>query len=507
MTPSSSDRAAEESYDVVVIGGGPGGSTAATLVAMDGHRVLLLEKEMFPRFQIGESLLPVTIHGVCRLLGALPEIEKASFMPKRGGTFRWGASPEPWNFLFAYSPMLRGETSEAYQVERMKFDEILLRNASRQGVHVQEGVSVTGVIEEDGRVAGVRYTGADGAARTVRAAYVVDASGSRSSLYRAVGERHYSSFFQNLALFGYFEGGGRLPGPDRGNILCCAFDEGWFWYIPLSDTLTSVGAVVRREYAGGIQNDPEAAFRRFIDRCPMVRDLLKDAPRSRHEVYGRLRVRKDYSYSMSRFWRPGMVLVGDAACFIDPVFSTGVHLATYSGLLAARSINSYLAGDLDEDRSFAEFNDRYRREYRVFYEFLAAFYDMQADTGSYYWQAKKVSGMEGGELEAFASLVGGTTAEAGLLLNGASSQLVEAVARTGPAQTESGERMGALFGAPVVAEVMREMNQIQAGVLGNPHKQPPLLPSDLVPSPDHLRWAESAVVAARPAATVGSKEG
>lgn len=506
MTPSKSEAPRE--YDAIVVGGGPGGSTAATLVAKAGHRVLLLEKEVFPRFQIGESLLPVTIHGVCRLLGVSEELERASFVRKRGGTFRWGTSPEPWNFLFAYSPLLRGPHSDAYQVERMKFDEILLRNAARQGVEVREGVSVSGVLEEGGRVVGVRCADADGRVREERARYVVDASGTRSSLYRAVGQRHYSSFFRNLALFGYFEGGKRLPGEDRGNILCAAFDEGWFWYIPLSDTLTSVGAVIRREHAGLVQADPEAAYHRFIRRCPMVDDYLRDARRITEGVYGELRVRKDYSYTMESFWKPGLVLVGDAACFVDPVFSTGVHLATYAGLLAARSVNSCLDGLLAEGRSFTEFQERYQREYRVFYEFLAAFYDMQSSEDSYYWKAKKVSAMEGTELEAFASLVGGTTAEAGLLLGDASRQLSEAVARTGPARTPSGERMGTLFGTPVVTEVMREMNQMQAGVVGRPDKQPPILPGGLVPSPGNLHWTEADAEPGRTVAAVtGAEEG
>ncbi len=126
MASSSIDE-----YDVIVVGGGPGGSTTATLVAKAGHRVLLLEKEVFPRYQIGESLLPSTIHGVCRLLGVTKEIAEASFMPKRGGTFRWGANPEPWTFHFASSPLMHGGTATSFQVERMKFDEILLRNAER----------------------------------------------------------------------------------------------------------------------------------------------------------------------------------------------------------------------------------------------------------------------------------------------------------------------------------------------------------------------------------------
>jgi halogenation protein CepH len=123
-----------EEFDVVVVGGGPGGSTLATLVAMQGHRVLILEKESFPRYQIGESLLPSTVHGVCRLTGVADELAEAGFTHKRGGTMRWGANPEPWTFAFSVSQKTAGKTSHAYQVERMKFDQILLDNARRKGV-------------------------------------------------------------------------------------------------------------------------------------------------------------------------------------------------------------------------------------------------------------------------------------------------------------------------------------------------------------------------------------
>src|SRR5215475_9066949 len=132
LTPRRQQMNAEhlkEETDVVVIGGGPGGSTLATLVAMQGHRVILLEKEKFPRYQIGESLVPSTVHGVCRLTGVADELHKAGFTKKRGGTQRWGANPEPWTFAFSVSPRMTGETSFAYQVERSKFDKILLDHA------------------------------------------------------------------------------------------------------------------------------------------------------------------------------------------------------------------------------------------------------------------------------------------------------------------------------------------------------------------------------------------
>ena len=138
-----------EETDVVVVGGGPGGSTLATLVAMAGHHVVLLEKEKFPRYQIGESLLPSTVHGICRLTGVADELAKAGFTKKRGGTFRWGANPEPWTFAFSISPKMTGETSYAYQVERSKFDQILLDHARHTGVDVREQHTVTGVIDDE----------------------------------------------------------------------------------------------------------------------------------------------------------------------------------------------------------------------------------------------------------------------------------------------------------------------------------------------------------------------
>lgn len=243
----------ESGYDLVVVGGGPAGSTLAAFVAMRGHRVLLLEREHFPRYQIGESLLPATVHGICRMLGVSAEMERSGFTVKQGGTFRWGSNPEPWTFYFRRLPAFAAERSYAYQVERMRFDDILLRNARRAGADVREGCAVSSVVTGDGRVRGVRYTDADGHGRTATARFVIDASGHRGRTYRAMaGQRHYSEFFRNIALFAYFEDGMRLPAPNSGNILSAAFDDGWFWYIPLTERLTSVGAVVRRDMAPSV---------------------------------------------------------------------------------------------------------------------------------------------------------------------------------------------------------------------------------------------------------------
>jgi halogenation protein CepH len=399
-----------DEFDVVVAGGGPAGSTVSALVAMPGHRVLLLEKEVFPRYQIGESLLPSTVHGVCRMLGVSDDLAQAEFRVKRGGTFRWGARPEPWSFSFGDSSRLSGATSFAYQVERARFDEILLNNAKRKGVEVREGCPVVSVVEEDGRVAGLRYTDADGGERTVRARFVVDASGPESGLHAgAGGRREHSEFFRDVALFGYFGAGKRLPEPHSGDTLSVAFDSGWFWYVPLTGGLTSVGVVVPPEKAEKVAGDREKALAALIAECPLIADLLSDAMRVTAGKYGGLRIRERSSSHRTSFWRPGMMLVGDAACSVDPLLSSGVHLATYGALLAARSINSVLAGDLDEKTAQTEFEARYRREYGRLHEMLVSFHDRALTEDAYFRQARKVTESERGELESFVDLAGGVS--------------------------------------------------------------------------------------------------
>ena len=481
-------------YDVIVVGGGPGGATAATFIAMQGYRVLLLEKHRFPIHKIGESLLPATIHGICPLLGVEEELKKANFVRKLGGTFRWGKNPEPWSFYFSSSQKIESAVSYAYQVERMKFDTILLENARRKGVDVREENSATDVLWENDRIVGLEFKDERGEVRTCRARYVVDASGYQTLLARHCGKRIYSKFFQNVALFGYYRNAKRLPKPNSGNILCAAFDRGWFWYIPLSDTLTSVGAVVGKEHASSIGQGKEQAMREFIDGCPEIKSLLETAERVEDGPYGDLRVRSDYSYAHTQFWKPGLVLVGDSACFIDPVFSSGVHLATYSGLLAARSINTCLQGRLNEDRCFGEFEQRYRREFGYFYDFLIAFYDLDQDLDSYFWHARKVVNSPDQDNSAFIELVAGV-AGSGEGLYSSHEQffkdrqgLGDVLFQEAGGATENGKERGEFFSG-LLAEVVQL--QTQAALGERRYTERPLFPDGLIPSKDGLHWAEA----------------
>lgn len=368
----------------------------------------------------------------------------------------------------------------------MKFDQILLDNARDKGVTVREGCSVTDVIDQAGRVSGVLYTDTSGSQHEARSRFVVDASGNKSRIHsRAGGVRHYSEFFRNLAIFGYFEGGKRLPEPNSGNILCAAFGSGWFWYIPLTQTLTSVGAVLRHDAMELAQGDKEQALANLIKECPLISEYLADARRVSSGPYGEVRTRKDYSYCQDRFWRPGMVLVGDAACFIDPVFSSGVHLATYSALLAARSINtSLLGGDLDEATCFAEYEARYRKEYSLFHDFLVAFYDTHRDQESYFWAAKEITDSRASGLASFAELVGGGASRERDLLG--ASELAELIDRPKAHGADHD-----LFESEFVEAVLEEGAKLQLhAALGEGiEDETPIRAGGLIPAASGTRWA------------------
>lgn len=364
-----------EQFDVIVVGGGPGGSTAATLVAKRGYKVLLLEQERLPRYQIGESTLPYTL-GICKILGVGDELAKVGFTKKLGGVWQWGSQGNVVRVDFrdvVPEPLIEG--AYAYQVERMKFDKLLLDNARRTGVDVRERHSVRELLVEDGRIVGAKYTDDEGRERVARARYVADAGGHTSPFHRMCGQRMWSDKFRNFALFGYYEGGDRLPPPMSGSILNVTFEYGWFWYIPLAPALTSVGAVVPVEFTHMLEGGHEKAMERFLAACPRIKQFLEGAKRITKGAYGQLRVRKDWSYCNTRFCRPGLVLIGDAASFVDPLFSSGIHLSTYSALLAARSINSIFLKAAGEEEYLNEFETRYRNEYAKFYEFLVTFYE------------------------------------------------------------------------------------------------------------------------------------
>ncbi len=367
--------------DVAVVGGGPAGSIAATLLADAGLRVVVLERERFPRYHIGESLLSATMP-ILEAVGALPRIEAHGFLKKPGGTFQWGRQREPWSFWFREDP---GGRPYAFQVIRSEFDHLLLENAREHGAEVHEEHAVE-TIDTGGPTPVLRGVAADGRAFELTPRFLIDASGQRALIGRRLGLRRFNEFFKNLAVFGYWRGAERLPGELANHILSAAFGDGWFWYIPLHDETLSVGAVVDvRRWSTVAEDDPEATYRALVARCAPIAQRLRHAA-----LVSPVRLIRDYSYDSTQFWGRGWLLAGDAACFIDPVFSTGVHLACLAGFLGARAVRSVLGGGAPEAEALAAYERSYRGAFERYLRFLCFFYDHNTDTDSYFWTARRI---------------------------------------------------------------------------------------------------------------------
>jgi len=392
-----------KSYDVIVIGGGPGGSTISTMLAMAGRKVLLIEREHFPRYHIGESLLAGTAD-LMNKMGVLDKVERASFVKKLGVTWLWGAQLEPWTVYF--KDALATPYDHGYQVERGPFDQMLLENAREHGVEALEGHSVTNVIWSGDRVAGVEYrSSGTGIRQTAEAPWTVDASGQTNFITNQVAKKTWDEKLRNMAIWCYWKNATRLEGIDAGNIFLPAFSDGWWWFIPLRNEITSIGAVLDRDnYLAARNQGLKDYYLDAIQRTPALAERLGGA-----EMVDEMRVTKDWSYTYDSFAGKGFVAIGDAACFIDPLLSTGVHLAMLSGFLGAVSVNTLLQEDSPDEKSILSFyQEQYRLEYQRLKDQVYFLYGGHRSTDSYFWHARKTMDMPSATpKEAFISLIAG----------------------------------------------------------------------------------------------------
>ena len=328
---------------VVVLGGGPAGATVSALLAHAGHQVLLLERERFPRFHIGESLIPET-YWTLQKLGVLEKLRSSSSPVKVSVQFisESGRASRPFYF-FERKP---GESAYTWQVERSWFDQMLLENAAEKGVDVRLGVTAKEILFEGERALGVRASTENGREETVRSRVLVDATGLSSLVSRQLGLRKRDPYLGKAAVFSHYENALRDSGIDEGATLVIhtAGNRGWFWYIPLSENRVSVGVVGSPEELFTDGDSKDDILAQEIDRCPAVASRLEKA----RQVFP-ARVVSDYTYRATRCSGDGWVLVGDAYGFIDPIYSTGVFLALKSGEMAAETISESLRrGDCSE---------------------------------------------------------------------------------------------------------------------------------------------------------------
>ena len=356
-------------YDVITIGGGPGGAAASTLLAQRGYRVLLLERSHTPRFKIGESLMPAT-YGTLQRMGVLPLLKASHFPRKYSVQFfnRMGKASAPFYFMET-DPH---ERSRTWQVLRSEFDAMLLDNAREHGVEVRRGAVVKDVLFEGERAVGV-VVAADHSEHRLRCRVVVDASGQSALIAKKLGLRRPDPELKKASYFSHFQGALRDPGLDEGATLVLHTEEAksWFWYIPLPDDRVSVGVVGSLDYLmAGRAADPQQVFDEEVERCPALKPRLANAT----QVFPVQAIR-DFSYRSSRIAGDGWVLVGDAFGFLDPIYSSGVFLALKSGELAADSIHAALAEGDPSAARLGEHGPRFAAGMEAMRKLVYAFYE------------------------------------------------------------------------------------------------------------------------------------
>jgi flavin-dependent dehydrogenase len=330
------------SYDAVVIGGGPGGSVFAARLAALGRSVLLLERGRHPRFHLGESLLPGSV-GVLESIGVIDEV-RDRFMTKRGARFvRGTGGPAARTSRYAFAEAFSARWDHAFQVPRDQFDELLFRRAAACGAEVREGWEVTRVAFEGERAVGVEARSGDGAPLSIGARVIIDASGREAIVARGSRSVERIAHLDRTALFMQVRGGWRDEGEREGDIQIVVFGEGeergWFWSIPFRDGRTSIGAVVSsawiraRHHLGGAEALLDAA----VAETPTVEWMLQGAERILAPA-----ATADFSFRVPTMCGDGWATVGDAGGFIDPLFSTGAHLAMHGALQGADAVHALL---------------------------------------------------------------------------------------------------------------------------------------------------------------------
>lgn len=353
-----------DTFDVIVIGGGPGGSSVSGYLAKAGKRVLLLEKEVFPRFHIGESLLPYNLR-IFRELGVMPAIEAAGFPRKFGAQFALWDNSKWAAFIFRQGRFTR--EPQAFQVERSKFDHILINHAQGLGVDVRQGWTVLRYESNDSGVT-VHATDPNNQPRVFRASYLADASGRGNLTGNQDGQRITHAHLSKLAVFGHFYGVKLDAGERGGDTVIVRLARKWFWIIPVSAEKTSVGCVLDKEEFMRAKCGPAELFNELVAATPAVKQRMASA-----KLTGPVYTTADFSYYNKSLFGPRLIRIGDAAGFLDPIFSSGVYMAMLSGKLGSEAILGALAGG-SASRLFARYEKKFFYSMRFYWEMIEGFY-------------------------------------------------------------------------------------------------------------------------------------
>ncbi|GIH67789.1 NAD(P)/FAD-dependent oxidoreductase [Sphaerimonospora thailandensis] len=370
----------EDEFDVVVVGGGPAGSATAGLLAKRGYRVLVLEREKFPRYHIGESLITGSLPAL-EDLGLRERLDNMGFTKKYGGTLLWGSNQGTWDFRFSEA----SNYDYAYQVRRADFDALLLARARELGAFAIEEATVKEPIFDGERIVGVTYIRkGDTEQRTARCRLLVDASGQSRILARRFDLVEWHDDLRNIAVWTYFQGCKRYGGTRAGDTVTENRPSGWFWFIPLSDGTVSVGYVTPIEEYKKSGKSLEELYADELAKSQEVRALTEGAFRA-----SGFRSIRDWSYTCQRFHGPGWVLVGDAAAFVDPLLSTGVGLALRGSHGLADAVDAALRDPSSEARVLARYEANYREFLGSLLDFVRFFYDRTLNKEQYWDKAQQ----------------------------------------------------------------------------------------------------------------------
>jgi flavin-dependent dehydrogenase len=375
---------------VAIIGAGPAGCTAALTLHKLGHVPVVYERETFPRYRVGESFLPGSL-SIFNRLGLQEKIDAAGFIKKPSATFLWGQEGAPWTFSFTTPKTSPWVFDHSIQVDRGEFDKILLDEVKERGIEVHENTSVSNVDISDPRK--VSLTAGQGdAAQQAEFDFVIDAGGPNGPLARKLKVRRYDEYFKSFAVWSYFRCPDPFEGDLKGTTYSITFEDGWVWLIPLKDDLYSVGLIVDRSKSAELKEmGPDRFFRETLAKAARAKEILGDS-----EMVDKVRVIHDWSYDSEVYSDGRYFLSGDSACFTDPLFSQGVHMATQSAVSAAAAIDRITKQEEEAEEVHAWYNRAYRETYDQYHEFLASFYTMASMTEpeSEYWNKRAITGAD-----------------------------------------------------------------------------------------------------------------